>query len=258
MIDSSRGNTVLRKGFQMLCICSGICALGGTLAAQTASQIVDQARLAYGSGFGSISDWTGQGQVWMTGSEKQPLDFTMVAKGRTMVQRTVKLPVISLRYGTDGKRSWQSSGILNGAAIGRVAWFIESLTSRSVASLFDNAAKGMQLQVLAPSASGKDGESSDAMVEADDDKGVATRYYFDKSTSLVNRIEFDTGTFQTPLFSKEKVPVAYAFLLSDYRAVNGIMTPFKIEVYLGAVKIEEMRFSSVQYNTGIADSQFAP
>jgi hypothetical protein len=60
------------------------------------------------------------------------------------------------------------------------------------------------------------------------------------------------------MFNDEQIPLASALVFSDYRNVDGVMTPFKIEVYLGLMKIEEMIFSSVQYNTGLGDEVFVP
>jgi hypothetical protein len=99
---------------------------------------------------------------------------------------------------------------------------------------------------------------SSRVLEAKNIKGDRTRYYIDNKTSLVTRLEFDTGAVYTTLFSNTPRPVFASLVFSDYRNINGFIVPFNIKVYRGLVKIEEMTFTSVQSNAGIKDEQFTP
>jgi hypothetical protein len=75
---------------------------------------------------------------------------------------------------------------------------------------------------------------------------------------MVTRLEFEMGEIYTLLMSNKQYPTLASFVFSDYRQVNGIPTPFKITVYKGLTQIEEMNFTSVQYNTGVKDKDFVP
>jgi hypothetical protein len=158
--------------------------------------------------------------------------------------------------GSDGKKRWHNTGPFRGDATGSVGHFVDSQTSRAIARLFDdnNALKdlGKADNKFAPQS------ASSKVIEVKSSKGLATRYFIDNKSSLITRLEFETGEFYTLLYDKKKYPSMASFVFSDYRDVNGIPTPFKIAVYKGLVQIEEMTFTSVQYNTGVKDSDFVP
>jgi hypothetical protein len=196
----------------------------------------------------------------ITGETKGPFDFTLMVKGRDKIQRIVETTTGALiRYGSDGKNSWQTSGPILGDAAGRVVYLIDSQTRRSVCSLFTNAAKGYALRDLGPAKKDASLKSaSSRIIEAQDDKGQATRYYIDDTTSLITQLEYDTGQFYALPFDDQKYPLMAALVFSDYRRVDGIMAPFKIELYEGLIKIEEMNFTSIKLNNSLADDVFVP
>jgi hypothetical protein len=230
--------------------------------AETAQQAVARALLAHGGKLadGSITDWVGRGKIRITGDENGSLDFTLAVKGRSKAQRVIKMPGdIMVRYGSDGKKNWQSSGSFSGDAVGRVAQIVECLTDRSVAGLFDNASQKKTYSDLDLKQKKFVSESATSRaIAVQDEKGKTTNYYIDNASSMVTRLEFDTGgTFRMP-FGDEEYPLMAAFVFSDYRPLNGVMMPFKIEVYQGLVKIEEMNFDSIEFNTGLSDDEFVP
>jgi hypothetical protein len=252
--------TLVRTGMIALGI-AGCSILAITAEKETPQQVLSQAAQAHGlgAGKGKITDWVGKGKILMTGRKDGPFDFTLTVKGNAMVNRIIFLAGGSkVTYGSDGKKNWQASGPFSGAAAGSAEYFIESQTARSFASLFTNSANGYVLKDL-----GKDkGDtsspgSSSQVIEADNGVGQTTRYYIDDATSLITRIEFDTGGYYKMLFGDQKFPLYAGYIFSDYRDVDGVMTPFKIEVYQGLIKIEEMNFTTVKYNTGIDDGEFA-
>jgi hypothetical protein len=227
---------------------------------ETAQDVVDSSSKAYGDQWskGKITDWVASGKILIMGSkEKGPLDFTLMVKQKDKVKRVVHFATGSeMSWGSDGKKSWQKSGPLSGNAAGPVAYFIDSHTKRSIASLFDN---NKSLKDNGPVDKKHAPESgSSKVIEVKNDKDQTTLYYIDDATSLINRIEFDTGGFYTMFFGNTKYPLLASFVFSDYRTVNGFVMPYKIEVYSGRTKIEELTFTSIQCNTGVKDNLFVP
>jgi hypothetical protein len=244
----------------LLSLMSG--ALAQEKKAETAQQAVARALLAHSGKWadGSITDWVGRGKIRITGDENGSLDFTLAVKGKAKAQRVIKMPGdIMLRYGSDGKKSWQSSGMFSGDAVGRTAQIVECLTDRSVAGLFDNASQKKTYSDLDVKQKKFVSESAASRaIAVQDEKGKTTNYYIDNASSMVTRLEFDTGGTFRMLFGEEEYPLMAAFVFSDYRTFNGVMMPYKIEVYQGLVKIEEMIFDSIEFNTGLSDDEFVP
>jgi hypothetical protein len=250
--------------FVLTALLTGLCAnaFAQREASETAEQAANRALRAHGGKWsdGSIRDWLGRGQIQITGNDSGSMNFTLAVKGRNMVQRVIEMPGgIALRHGSNGSRSWQSSGLYSGNAAGRAAQFIDSQTIRSIAGLFYNVSNGKPFRDLGSEKRDFIPQSSSShAIESQDERGKATRYYVDNTNSLISRLEFDTGETFTLGFGEKTYPMTIALVFSDYRSVDGVMTPFKIEVYQGLVKVEEMTFTSIQYNTGMADSVFAP
>jgi hypothetical protein len=224
---------------------------------EKASQVVDRAARAHGGAWtnGKIADWVASGKISITGDENGSLDFTLIVKPNDKIMRIIQLPDGSkMAYGSDGKKSWQTAGPFKGDATGTAAHFIESQTNRSIAKLFD---KNITLSDLGvPDKNNVPKSESARIIETKNDKGKSTRYYVDDTTSLITRLEFDTGATYRMLFGDKEYPVYATFVFSDYRNIDGVMTPFKIEVYQGMIKMEEMNITSVKYNTGVSDGEF--
>ena len=72
-----------------------------------------------------------------------------------------------------------------------------------------------------------------------------TKYLIDDTSSRVTGIEFETGEVEAHVFS-------------DFRMVQGVSTPFRIERYVDGRKIEETQFTSVRYNASVKDEVFKP
>jgi hypothetical protein len=228
---------------------------------ETAQQIVNRASQAYNHQWegNTIKDWTGTGKITITGTPGSPLDFTVTVKHNDKVKLTVMAPdgsTVLISDGSNGQKSWHASGLFSGDATGVAAHFIDSQTLRSIAHLFDN---NITLTDLGPADPNHAPESAlSRVIETRKNNGVPTRYYIDNTSSLITRIEFETGASYTILLSKQRYPSLAAFVLSDFRQVNGIPTPFKIGVYEGLTKVEELNFTSVQYNTNVHDDTFVP
>ena len=125
--------------------------------------------------------------------------------------------------------------------------FIESQTVRSVESLLDHQNRGLTL--------GDKGQQGAArVVEAQGAGERRTDYHIDDATSMVTRLEFVTGEGTDAVGNTVTETEAYVF--SDFRTVRGRATPFKVERWIDGVKYEEMTFTSVSYNTGVADGVF--
>lgn len=228
---------------------------------ETPLQVIDRAHQAHGGLWrsGDIVDWVAQGQITIMGDPRGPFNMTLMVKGRDKVQRIVAQPGTELRYGADGTRSWQRSGPFTKGPYGRVTYFLDSKTIRSVRRFFNPLIErlilrdlGTRIQELGPN------PGPSRVIEAEDGSGRRTRYYIDNATSHVTRLEFETGTIQRQLFSGRPIPVMSTLVFSDYRTVAGVRTAFRVDVYLGTIRIEQIGLTSVRYNAGLSDSVFRP
>jgi hypothetical protein len=84
-------------------------------------------------------------------------------------------------------------------------------------------------------------------VEMTPKEGKPETFYFDKETMLLVRT---TATITTPL---GEIPVDA--LMGDYRAVDGIQTPFTL-TQKAMSQVIVMKFDKVQYNARIAADRF--
>jgi hypothetical protein len=241
----------------IVCVWAGI-GLGQN---ETAQQIVNRASQAYNHKWKGdhVKDYVGTGKITITGNPNSPLDFTLTVKQKDKVKFTVMAPdgsTVLISDGSDGRKSWHTAGLFSGDATGAVAHFIDAHTLRTVARLFD---EDNELSDKGPADRNHAPESaSSRVIEAKKRHGGATRYYVDNTTSLITRIEFETGTTYSLLLDNKKYPAMAALVFSNYQTVNGIPTPFKIGVYEGLTKVEELNFTSVQYNTNVNDNASVP
>jgi hypothetical protein len=241
----------------MACVWAGI----GFGQQETPQQIVNRASQAYNHHWKGdrIKDYIGSGKIAITGNPSSPLDFTLIFKQNDKVKCVVIAPdgsKVLISDGSDGHKKWHVSGLFSGDATGMAAHFIDGQTIRTIARLFDDdndlRDKGHADRKHAPES------ASSRVIEAKSRNGKTTRYYVDNATSLITRIEFETGASYSMLLDNKRYPAMAAFVFSDYRQVDGIPTPFKISVYEGLTKVEELNFTSVQYNTGVKDKDFVP
>ena len=220
-----------------------------------AASVVQQALAAHGARWatGEIADWTAEGKT-TTFSAKGPqatFDMTLTRKGRAQLQYVVKQPAAEVRLGSDGTHTWHSlGGIFTLEAQGHALQFLESQTVRSLQALFNYQAEGLTLRDRGQTGSAR-------VIEAEDRQGRKTSYFVDDRTSTVTRLEFAAGEARDP-FSGNMVPNVDSYVLSDYRTVQALLTPFKIERYINGIKAAEMQFSSVRYNASIKDDVFKP
>ena len=139
-------------------------------------------------------------------------------------------------------------------ARGQSLHFIESQTVRSVRSFLDHENQGLTLRDVSRFAGGR-------VVEATGPEGHQTDYIIDDETSRVTQLRFLTGGAKFDIFGNVYL-AGEAYLFSDFRDVDGILTPFKVvrRIDAGGVsrEFEEMVFTSVSHNTGVSDSEFRP
>jgi len=251
----------LRSLVEFALILSAVPALQSTVWAQQLQQTVEtpvqavaRAVAKYGAQWasGGVADWTAEGTVTMFGVDgpKATFNMTLMRKGSAQVQRIIKEPGVEIRQGSDGSRTWESfGGSFVPVAQGHALRFLESQTVRSIQQLLQNAPQ-LQLRDVALT-------SNEHVIEAQDTQGRKTRYSIDAFTSTITKLEFVTGQSTDP-FSGRTVFNVETYLFSDYRVVNGLLTPFTIGRYIDGIKAEEMRFSSIRYNASPADSAFRP
>jgi len=242
--------------------------LNSTLWGQTTpGRAIDRARNAHGSVGSSeaIQDWTCQGTITLfkrTGPTNT-FPLTIIRKRPNYIQQIINQPGGEVRYGSDGRRSWQSFGSgsrgrLHGPAQGEAVNFIEANTLRSVQSLFNYRTQGLILSDLGIRSQDLSLRSSPSrVIQTRDRSGRRTRYFIDHATALITRLEFDTGESRDGVTGRV-ITQTDTYVFSDFRNINGIQTPFKVERYRGRTKTEELQFSSVRYNVGIREDVFKP
>jgi hypothetical protein len=93
------------------------------------------------------------------------------------------------------------------------------------------------------------------VIEAEDKEGKKTRYFIDPDKNLITKLEFITREAKDP-FSGAILPDTDSYVFSDYRLIQSIPTPFKLERFNARNKLEEMQFNTVKYNVGLKDAEF--
>lgn len=223
-------------------------------AQETPPQAVQRALNAHGRQLvsGEIVDSVSEGRLTLFNVKGPQATFnvTLLRKGKAQLQRIIKQGRGEVRQGSDGIRNWDSwQGWFSPRAKGGALQFIESQTVRSIQSLFNHQSEGLILRDQ-----GKKGKAR--VLEAEDKKGEKTKYFIDDDSSLITRLEFVTGRSKD-LFGKP-IDRVDAYVFSDFRRVQGVLTPFKIERYRSGMRIEEMQFTSVRYNASVKDQAFRP
>lgn len=245
---------------RILFFCTILCLLAASAWAQQtngpAADIPAQAMravlLAHGAGWqsGQVNS-VAQGTLTihaLTGS-KGVYQVTVMQKGTDKIQRIIK-PARGgeVRQGSDGVRNWFSqAGPFKVQGVPEdVRTFVEGQTLRSVQAVL--SAGQISLQDAGNSSKGK-------AIAATDSSGRKTTFYIDPETSLITRAEFIVGETKSP-FGKS-IPITEAYVFSDYRRVQGLQTPFRIERYRNAVKMEEMQFTTVTH-AAVSEDTFKP
>jgi hypothetical protein len=220
--------------------------------------VVERAIDAHGGrqALNSIHDSVAEGTLtFFSGkSSTNTIDVTVIRKGTSRLQRVLKRGDGEVRQGSDGTSTWESfDGMTALAPAGLAGNYIESQTVRTVDILFDTQSRGLEIRDAG-------GKANARVLEVDPPgqgrQSSPTRYSIDEATSRVTRIEFITGEAKDIL--GRTVPTTESYVFSDFRIVQGVPTPFRIERYIDGLKIEETQFTSVRYNTSVKDEVFKP
>jgi hypothetical protein len=217
----------------------------GTQAPGSAVAAVARALANYGPGLvsGAIQDWIGEGTVTLFGlsGPKGTFPLTVLRKGNGQIQRIINQGTSIQKQGSDGTAAWDSVDGFRTVAQGRTQLFLEGQTTRSILALLNYQGLGLTLNDL-----GSNGQSQ--AIEASDGGGRKTKYTVDLTAAVITEVEF---SIPAPVMTDKSV-------FSDYRRVQGILTPFKTVRFVDGIKVEEMQFTSVRYNASVKDSDFKP
>jgi len=201
---------------------------------------------------GAVNDWTATGTItyFTVAGPGQTLDLAIARKGASQVQRIVKQAGHEVRVGSDGAGMWDSlDSHFVSKAQGQAVSFIESQTTRSVPLLLNYQSQGLILRHT-----GQKGNAQ--LIESTDAAGRRTTFWIDESTSTVSKLEFVTAQTKDALGNLAVLTESYVF--SGYRRIQGLLTPFRTERYFNGIKADEIRITSVVYNTSITDNAFRP
>ena len=233
------------------------------LAQETLSEVLERAHAAHGGRWrsGEIADWRCQGTIThfaVDGSERT-FDIELLRKGLQKIQTIVKQPAGELRLGSDGIRTWHAIGGFSALAQGEALDFIETNTTRSLQTLFNYQTVPLILSDLGTRAKGPGvGPGRKVrVVQAEDNKGRLTRYLVDEASGAITGLEIEIGRKRSA-FGGGFIPVMEVYAFGDFRQIQGIKTPFRIERFRSGTKVEEIRIAVVSYNVGISDSSFKP
>ena len=204
-----------------------------------------------GQAFRNIADSVAEGTLTLYSMEGPYAQFsvTVKRKGQGRVQRTIKSPTGEQRQGTNGTQTWDAFGNFLTAARGPALEFIETQSARALPNLFEYQTRGSRLR--------DDGmHGKDRLLTIEESNGRTTSYLIDGVTALVTRLELVSG--QAPDMLGRPLSIVQSYVFSNFRAVQGVPTPFKVQHFNNGIKVDELLFTSVQYNTGIADDVFRP
>ena len=220
-------------------------------------RVLDRALASSGGkqAIGAVRDSVSTGTVTWFDLAGAAVSFpiTLTRKGDGKVQLVVQQPGGDVTLGSDGVEAWNSWNGFSVKVEGVGLGFIESQSVRSPKNLWDVEGKGSVLRDLGVR-KGKGPEES-RVVEVEDKQGRKTSYVIDLATSKVVGLEFTTVETRSPFGGPPSRNVeTYGF--SDFRGVRGVQTPHTIEHFRGGVKVEELRFTTVQHNASVKDSVF--
>ncbi len=222
------------------------------------AEVVARALNAHGGrqALTSVHDSIAEGTLtfFAGNSSAHTLDVTVIRKGTSRIQRVLKQGDGEVRQGSDGTSTWESfDGMTALAPAGLAGNYIESQTVRTIDALFDTQNRGLEIRDAG-------GKANARVLEVNPPgqgrQSSPTRYSIDEATSRVTRIEFKTGEAKDLL--GKIVPTTESYVFSDFRTIQGVPTPFRIERYVDGLKIEETQFTSVRYNTSVKDEVFKP
>jgi hypothetical protein len=87
------------------------------------------------------------------------------------------------------------------------------------------------------------------VVTEQEENGQSTRYSLDPATSQITGFEFERSRSRDSAGSAG--PVVHSYSLADFRAVDGVATPFHIDHFVDGEKKEELQLTKVRYNTAV-------
>jgi len=90
-------------------------------------------------------------------------------------------------------------------------------------------------------------EDSLRVVTVHEASGQSAKYSLDPVTSRTARIEFVRG--QAPVSIGRTAPIVHSYSFTDFRAADGIATPFHVEHFVNGEKQEELQLTKVRYNS---------
>jgi hypothetical protein len=91
------------------------------------------------------------------------------------------------------------------------------------------------------------GKGSLRVMTVQEDNGQSTKYSLDPTTSRIIRFEFVRG--ESSVTVRNTAAVVHSYSFAEFRAADGVATPFHIEHLVNGVKQEELQLSKVRYNT---------
>jgi hypothetical protein len=99
-------------------------------------------------------------------------------------------------------------------------------------------------------------EDSLRVITVQEDNGQSTKYSLDPATSRIARFEFVRG--QSAVAIGRTAPIVHSYSFSDFRATDGVATPFHIEHFVNGVKQEELQLTNVRYNSAATSARVRP
>ena len=137
---------------------------------------------------------------------------------------------------------------------------LEPLSRRVLEFVQTEFARGVQNIMKAPIrnavVSDEGSKNGSQILSLRETTGATTRYSLDASSSRVMRMEFQREKSNPGKTERASNVETYNF--SDFRSINGVATPFKVEHYTNGSLQERMDFTSIKYLTNSIPSSRGP
>ena len=197
---------------------------------------LQQIGLSYRTADQSLSGMVAEGTVTVqTASEPRTFGVTLIQNGEPEIQR------ILLRQ-ADGK-FWDGRPDHLTPGAGPALEFLDAQYRRAFQHLLKFRQRGAVV-------TDKGIRDSFRIVTVQEQSGESTTYSLEAATSRVTRFEFVRSSSRGTNRNTDHVVHSYTF--SDFRAVDGVATPFHIEHLVNEVKHEELQLNKIRYNPAIA------
>jgi hypothetical protein len=233
--------------FRFAILALGCCAAAAQAQDARALQVLKRAQRSAGGveALAAVKDMIVIRDVQAVGggmSGRQTVKFLLPGAMRQESSLPFGLVAVSLVDGAGSIDSPQGKSALVGPQLTQAQGELFRLRERLLRA---DAEPGWTVSLVESAADA--GRKADILEIADPQASQRTRLWIDQSTGEFFRASFDA----VALVGAQRLDEYY----SDFRTVNGVQTPFRIDVFAGGRRLTEIRIEKVLHNTGLTKSE---